>query len=70
MMTDYIFKTNYLDSKTADYQRMTGDVVYEVNRIVCLFVLFTSGFDLNIMNKHNNMKLLFLLWPWLPHRLL
>lgn len=31
MMTDYIFKTDYLDSETADYQLMTKYVVYEVN---------------------------------------
>ena len=56
MMTDYIFKTDYLDSETADYQLMTKYVVYEVNWIVYL-LLFTSWFDLNIMIEHiNNMK--------------
>lgn len=45
MMTDYIFKTDYLDSETADYQLMTKYVVYEVNGIVYFFIHFLVWFE-------------------------
>lgn len=55
MMTDYIFKTDYLDSETADYQLMTKYVVYEVNWIVYLFysllgLIWTSWLSSNFQS--------------------